>query len=53
MIRYISDIHLLDSKCISYDNRPFGDLDSMHSWIEYMWNDVVRKDDTEAITIYK
>lgn len=53
MIRYISGIHLLDSKCVSYDNRPFGNLESMHDWIEHMWNDVVRKDETEAITIYK
>lgn len=46
---YISDLHFDHEKVISFDNRPFADLDEMHSRLVENWNGVVTKDDTVYI----
>lgn len=42
---YISDLHLGHKNAIMHDNRPFADLDEMHSSIIANWNDVVKEED--------
>ena len=42
---YISDLHLGHKNAIMHDNRPFANLDEMHSSIITNWNDVVKEED--------
>lgn len=42
---YISDLHLGHKNAIVHDNRPFADLDEMHSSIIANWNNVVKEED--------
>ena len=44
-IFFISDPHLGHAKVIEYDNRPFKDLDDMHTQIIANWNSVIGKTD--------
>ena len=38
---FISDLHLWHDHVLSFDNRPFKDLDEMHATIVGNWNSVV------------
>lgn len=42
---YISDLHLGHKKAITFDNRPFSDLEDMKQSIIQNWNSAVTKDD--------
>ena len=42
---YISDLHLGHKKAITFDNRPFSDLEDMKRSIIQNWNSAVTKDD--------
>ena len=48
-IYYIADLHIGHANIIKFDNRPFADLNEMHSVIVDNWNRVVRGDDTVYI----
>ena len=48
-IFYIADLHIGHANIIKFDNRPFADLNEMHSVIVDNWNRVVRGDDTVYI----
>ena len=42
---YISDLHIGHANIISFDNRPFSNLEEMHEAIIKNWNSVVAKND--------
>ena len=42
---YTSDLHIGHKNVITFDNRPFSDLDIMHETIIENWNSVVTKSD--------
>ena len=44
-IFFISDMHLAHHNIIKYDNRPFKDVDEMHSVLLRNWNSVVSPED--------
>lgn len=44
-IFFISDLHLSHKNVIRYDNRPFENLEEMHTQLIKNWNSVVGKDD--------
>ena len=46
---FISDLHLFHEKCIGFDNRPFTDIDHMHTVIRENWNDTVHPGDVVYI----
>jgi len=48
-IHFISDLHVGHFNVIKFDNRPFKDLNEMHSTIIQNWNSVV---DDEDIVFY-
>lgn len=48
-IFYISDLHIGHANAISFDNRPFKDLDEMHCALIHNWNSVVRPQDSVYI----
>lgn len=43
---YIADLHIGHANVISYDNRPFADVDEMNQALVNNWNSVVTDDDT-------
>ena len=45
MNSYISDTHFGHKNCISFDNRPFSDVDEMDSELITRWNNKVTNDD--------
>jgi len=46
---YISDIHAWHENVLTFDNRPFANLDEMHSTIKSNWNNIVTNNDTVYI----
>lgn len=46
MIWFTSDLHFGHEGIIRYCNRPFDDLDHMHSILVSRWNECVRPEDT-------
>ena len=46
---YISDLHLGHANVITFDRRPFADLNEMHKTIIERWNSVVTTSDTVYI----
>jgi len=46
---YISDLHFGHKNCISFDNRPFSDVDEMDSVLISLWNSKVEEDDNVYI----
>ena len=46
MIYYTSDLHLGHEKIITYENRPFGDVEDMNERLVENWNAVVKPEDT-------
>jgi calcineurin-like phosphoesterase family protein len=44
-IFFISDLHLGHTNVLRYDNRPFANVDEMHSTLVERWNSVVGDDD--------
>lgn len=43
---FIADLHLGHINCLSYDNRPFMDIETHDKEIVRRWNDKVDEDDT-------
>ena len=43
---YISDLHLFHESAIRFDDRPFRDLEEMHTEIVKRWNEKVNNGDT-------
>lgn len=46
---YISDLHLFHEAAIRFDDRPFRDLEEMHTEIVKRWNEKVNNGDTVYI----
>ena len=46
MIYFTSDFHLSHQNCLSYDDRPFKDIQKQEDQLIAMWNTVVRPADT-------
>ena len=46
---YISDLHLMHSNAIKFDNRPFSSVEEMDETIVNNWNNKVKDDDTVYI----
>ena len=46
---YISDLHLFHEAAIRFDDRPFQDLEEMHTEIVKRWNEKVNNGDTVYI----
>ena len=46
---YISDLHLFHEAAIRFDDRPFRDLQEMHTEIVKRWNEKVNNGDTVYI----
>ena len=46
---YISDLHLFHEAAIRFDDRPFRDLEDMHTEIVKRWNEKVNNGDTVYI----
>ena len=46
---YIADLHLGHANIITFDNRPFADLNEMHRTIMDRWNSTVKTSDTVYI----
>lgn len=46
---YISDLHLFHENAIKFDDRPFADVQDMHSAIREKWNNKVTNGDTVYI----
>ena len=49
---YISDLHLFHEAAIRFDDRPFRDLEEMHTEIVKRWNEKVNNGDTVYIKLY-
>lgn len=46
---YISDLHIGHTNAISFDGRPFANIDEMNNTIIGNWNSRVQKNDTVYI----
>ena len=46
---YISDLHLFHEAAIRFDDRPFRDLEEMHTEIVKRWNEKVNNGDQELM----
>lgn len=43
---FIADIHDKDNNILTYEHRPFKDIEEMHQILVQNWNNTVSKDDT-------
>lgn len=48
-IYFISDLHLFHINSIKFEDRPFGDFETMHDEIKKRWNEKVTNGDTVYI----
>ncbi|MCC8045725.1 MAG: metallophosphoesterase [Clostridiales bacterium] len=51
MIYYISDMHLGHANAITFDNRPFADVEEMDRTLIDNWNARVQKDDDDVYIV--